>query len=205
MAQQRHICFYSNKDSWSKAFIEELSKTPWVREFQFFCVDPNTQGIRPQLPKQVTQVPMLRIAGENEYRKDQDVMNWLYERKMASGQAQQQGQGQGVKGGSGGQSQGPMEPSSWNPGEMGGFGDAGYAFLDSAHLGTQANGGDSIPGNFSFLNGGASPGDRQSQMAGSSSSQTQGRTKKEQQFDAQMEMYMRQRDSGMPKQQRPAL
>lgn len=200
---QQHLCFYSNKDSWSKAFIEELSQTPWVKDFRFICVDPNAQGIRPQLPKGITQVPMLRIAGENEFRKDQEVMNWLYERKMAAGV---KGSGQGGQGQSQGQGgPGSQEPSSWNSGEMGGFGDAGYSFLDSAHLGTQANGGDSIPGNFSFLNGGASPGDRQSQMAGSSPQQAQGRTKKEQQFDAQMEMYMRQRDSGMPQQRRPAM
>ena len=190
--QQRHICFYSNKDPWSKAFIEALKETPWIREFRFICADEARNR-----PKWLKQVPTLIIDGDLQNPLiDSDVMNWLYEKKLREGPKQEQ------KGSSGSVPSNPGEPMSWNNGEMGGFGDAGYSYLD-ADTSTQGNGGSSIPGNFTFLNGGASPGDRQSQQGISGSSQSTGRTKKEQQFDSQMEMYMRNRDSGMPQLKRP--
>ena len=80
---KKHICFYSNSDKWSKAFIEELAGTPWVREFEFICVDPGSTGSRPPLPKWLKQVPTLVINGDEEpVKTDTEVMNWLYERKM---------------------------------------------------------------------------------------------------------------------------
>ena len=185
---QRHICFYSNKDSWSKAFIEELAKTPWVKEFRFVCVDPSPN--RPALPSWLKQVPTLVIHGEQEPLTDNAVMNWLYERKM------QESPSQSVKG--------PVEPEAWIDNEMSGFGNAGYSFTNTFDQGVESNAGQSIPGSFSFLNGGSSPGDRQSQHAiQSSGSSNQGRTKKEVQFDKQMEVYKQQREVGMPQQRRP--
>ena len=188
--QGKHICFYSNKDKWSKAFIEELGTTPWVSEFQFICVDaaPN----RPSLPKWLKQVPTLVISGEPEPRVDAEVMNWLFARKMSEQPKQAPAQTPASMGG---------EPMSWNDAEMGGGGNAGYCYLD-ADTSTQGNGGSSIPGNFTYLNGAppVGPGDRQSQNVIGGMSQSTGRSRKEQQFDAQMEMYMRQRDSGVPRQ-----
>jgi hypothetical protein len=88
-SQQRiHICFYSNRCPWSKAFIEEISKTPWKQEFQYVCVDPGPN--RPQLPKWLEKTPTLVIRGEKEPRIDAEVMNWLYERKMKEPSSQQQ-------------------------------------------------------------------------------------------------------------------
>jgi hypothetical protein len=82
---------------------------------------------------------------------------------------------------------------------MGGFGDAGYSFLDS-DTSTGGNGGATIPGTFSFLNGAASPGDKSMQDMGQGRQASQaGRTKKETQFDEQLDMYKQQRDSGMPR------
>lgn len=193
MQRGKHICFYSNKDSWSKAFIEELGNTPWVSEFQFICVDPSPN--RPKLPSWLKQVPTLVIAGEPEPLINADVMNWLFARKMKEQPKQQQ-----QKGSSASASAVVGEPMSWNDAEMG-CGGAGYCYLD-ADMSTQGNGGSTIPGNYTFYNGGppAGPGDRQSQQVVSGMSQSSGRTKKEQQFDAQMEQYMRQRDSGVPRQ-----
>ena len=82
---------------------------------------------------------------------------------------------------------------------MGVGGNAGYSYLDS-DTSTGGNGGATIPGNFEFLNGASAPGDRQSQNVVGGMSQSTGRSKKEQQFDAQMEQYMRSRDSGVPRQ-----
>lgn len=192
--QAKHICFYSNKDQWSKAFLEELGKTPWVSEFQFVCVDPGQN--RPSLPKWLKQVPTLVISGKPEPLIDAEVMNWLFSRKMEEQPRQEQ---KGSTGGGAVPASMGGEPMSWNNAEMGGFGDAGYSYLD-ADTSTQGNGGSTIPGNFTFLNGASAPGDRQSQNVVGGMSQSSGRSKKEQQFDAQMEMYMRQRDSGVPRQ-----
>ena len=187
----QHICYYSNKDEWSKAFIQELGKTPWVREFHFLCVDPSPN--RPKLPPWLKQVPTLVISGEPEPRINSEVMNWLYERKMKENPVQNEPSiAKAVVSG---------EPAVWNPAEMGGFGDAGYTFLDS-DTSTGGNGGETLPGNFSFLNGGASPGDRQSTAVGGGGlagdlRATAGRSKKEQQFDAQLDMYKQQRDMGI--------
>ena len=197
--QPKHICFYSNKDDWSKAFIEELGKTPWVSEFQFVCVDPAPN--RPKLPPWLKQVPTLVIAGEAEPLINADVMNWLFARKMKEQPKQQQTQASVPSNNGGGGGGGSGEPMSWNDAEMG-CGGAGYCYLD-ADTTAQGNGGATIPGNFTFYNGlspPTGPGDRQSQQVVGGMSQSTGRTKKEQQFDAQMEQYMRARDSGVPKQ-----
>ena len=89
-----HICFYSNRCEWSKAFIEEISKTKYHQEFRFICVDPSAN--RPQLPSWLKQIPTLVISGEPEPRTNSEVMNWLYERKMRDGGNTQQGGKEGV-------------------------------------------------------------------------------------------------------------
>ena len=200
MAQSpRHICFYSNKDKWSAAFLEELKLTPWISEFRFFCVDPSPD--RPPLPSWLKQVPTLVIQGITEPLTDAAVMNWLYERKLKDMPAPKKPM---ITSGSSAttvaSSSGPVDPMSWNDGEMGGFGNCGYTFLDS-DCSAQGNGGETIPGAFSFLNGGSSPGDRSGQSAISSSNPSHangGKTKKEIQFDQMMEQYKQQRDFGVP-------
>ena len=189
---KKNICFYSNQDKWSKVFIEELAKTSWVKEFQFICVDPSPN--RPSLPKWLKQVPTLVMEGDKEpVKTDTDVMNWLYERKMREApkkptDATASSSAAVISG----------EPSSYINNEMGGFGDAGYSFLDS-DTSTGGNGGESIPGTFSFLNGGASPGDKTGQNLGQSLQTQAGRTKKELMFDQQLDMYKQQRDMGLSK------
>lgn len=188
MSQKRNTCFYSNKDKWSKAFIEELAKTPWVREFDFRCVDPDAQGNRPTLPKWLKQVPTLVIEGDQSpVKTDTEVMNWLYEKKMKE---------QPSKPAVTSPAQALVDgPTSWLGSEMTGYGDTGYSFVD-ADMSTAGDGGATIPGSFTFLTG---FGDKQSDASLSSAVQNQGtRSKKEAIFDKQMDMYKQQRDQGIP-------
>jgi hypothetical protein len=191
MSQKKHICFYSNKDKWSKAFVEELAKTPWINDFEYICVDTPTSGARPTLPTWLKQVPTLVINGdENPIKTDTEVMNWLYEKKMK----------EPVKKTKAASAQEALtaEPQSWLSNEMYGFGDTQYSFLDS-DTSTAGNGGSSIPGNFTFLNGASSPGDRESQASLTTAVQSQSsRSKKEVMFDKQMDMYKQQRETGIP-------
>jgi len=183
--QKAKTCFYSNKDKWSAAFLEELKTTPWVHEFEFVCVDPGPN--RPNLPKWLKQVPTLFIQGdENPVKTDTEVMNWLYERKMRDMPRKPTPSQAAVS----------AEPASYIDNEMGGFGNAGYSFIDS-DTSTGGNGGATIPGSFSFLNGGASPGDRTGQ--GETMRPKAARSKKESMFDEQLDMYKQQRDMSMPR------
>lgn len=188
--QAQHICFYSNKCDWSKAFLTELANTPWKNSFRFVCVDPSPN--RAPLPSFLKKVPTLVIAGEPNPRTDGDVMNWLSEMKLKHG-----GNNSRVPGAA----QASDEPEAFNWAEQTSFTKGfGYSFND-VDTSTQGNGGLSMPGAFSFLNGGASPGDRMSQQMPSMAS-VEKRSKKEQLMDSQMEAYMKERDRGIP-QMRP--
>lgn len=79
---QQHLCFFSTRCRYSQTFLEELSRTPFSREFRFICVDAPPGGVRPALPPYVRAVPTLMIAGEHEPRTDAQVMNWLSERRL---------------------------------------------------------------------------------------------------------------------------
>lgn len=184
-ANSKNLCFYSNKDPWSKAFLEELRGTPWVAEFSFICVDPSAN--RPALPKWLKQVPTLVINGEKEpIKTDTEVMNWLYERKMRSRPAAAAAKPASASAAA------PAEPESWVGGEMSGFARSGYSFIDS-DTSTAGDGGSTMPGSFAFL-GGAAPGERQSMDAATSKVPM---TKKEKQFEDQLNLYKQQRDVGM--------
>jgi hypothetical protein len=185
--QPIHICFYSNRCEWSKAFITEISQTPYHKEFRFICVDPGPN--RPQLPPFLKQTPTLVISGEAEPRTDSEVMNWLYERKMKDG-------GGGQQGGDG-QQAGLLEPEPYLDSEMGGgFGDS-YSFIGD-DTSAQGNGGMRQGHNFTFLNGQGSVGTREA-TSFQTTNVDQKRSKKEQMFDQQYEQMMKSRDSGMPK------
>jgi hypothetical protein len=184
----KNICFYSNKCKWSKAFLSELSNTPWKTSFQFICVDPSPS--RPQLPKWLTKVPTIVVAGTPEPLTDSEVMNWLYEKKQREMPASQ-GSGVGPE---------PSEPVGFSSIEHRSFGKGlSYSSLD-ADTSAQGSGGYTMPGTFSFLNGGSSPGERTGQdFPGGSSAPDSNRkkTKKEELFDKQMEQYQRERDKGI--------
>lgn len=193
-----HICFYSNRCDWSKAFITELASTPYRGEFRFVCVDPSPT--RPQLPSWLKKVPTLVISGEPEPRVDADVFNWLKERQLRDGAgsaARGSGGGGGPAGGAG--SAGPLEPEPLVSDMGSAFGDS-YSMIDT-DTSAQGDGGATGVGNFygfSFLQGNNSVGTKE----GSTFQTTGGsgkRSKKEELLDQQMEQYMAQRDSGIPK------
>jgi hypothetical protein len=188
--QAVHICFYSNRCEWSKAFIQELSQTPYKGEFRFICADPSPT--RQPLPSWLKKVPTLVISGEPNPRTDSDVMNWLYERKMKDG------------GGSNGAKQGVID----GPQPL--VSDAGNAFGDSYSMinmdtSAQGNGGNEELGNFygfSMLNSPTAVGTKEGasyQMTNMSGK----RSKKEEMLDQQLESYMKQRDLGVPQRPRP--
>jgi hypothetical protein len=184
---RKHLCFYSNKCNWSKAFIMELSQTPYKKEFQFICVDPPLQQT---LPKWLKKVPTLVIQGETEPRTDSEVMNWLYENKMKT-----------QKGGQ--QQEEASDIDGWNSSEHNSFSKGvGYSFNDS-DTSAQGNGGFTIPGSFSFLNGANGVGEKSSQeYYPGKSEQGRNKSKKEEMFDKQMEEYQRSRELGMPQHKR---
>jgi hypothetical protein len=183
-----HICFYSNRCEWSKAFIEELSKTSYKNEFRFICVDPSPN--RPALPSWLKQAPTLVISGEPEPRTNSDVMNWLYERKMRDGG----GSGGGNSGGNA--STGATEPEPYLDMEMGGgYGDQ-YSFIGS-DTSAQGDGGMSMKHNFTYLNGQDGVSTREASNFQTTNSNEK-RSKKEELLDQQMQAYKSQRDVGMP-------
>jgi hypothetical protein len=186
--QPEHLCFYSNKCQWSKAFLTELANTPWKQSFRFVCVDPAPN--RPPLPSWLTKVPALVIKGEQQPRTDGEVMNWLSEMKMKSG-------GSMGSSGGGGSSEGPTEYEAFNMMEHQSFAKGfGYSGLDT-DTSAQGNGGFTIPGAFSFLNGAAAPGDRTANTL-PSMADTAKRSKKEQVMDQQMDEYIKERNRGIP-------
>jgi hypothetical protein len=193
-----HICFYSNRCDWSKAFITELSETPYRGEFRFVCADPSPT--RPQLPSWLKKVPTLVISGEPEPRVDAEVFNWLKERQLRDGAGTARREGGGGAGAAGGAgSAGPAEPEPLVSDMGSAFGDS-YSMLDT-DTSAQGDGGSTGVGNFygfSFLQGSNSVGTKEGssfQMTNSSGK----RSKKEEMLDSQMEQYMAQRDAGIPK------
>ena len=188
-----HICFYSNRCEWSKAFITEISQTPYHTEFRFICVDPSPN--RPQLPSWLKQTPTLVISGEPEPRTNSEVMNWLYEHKMKNGG----GNGGGNTGNTGNSVSGTsVEPEPYLDMEMGGgFGDS-YSFLGDDTT-TQGDGGLRMKHNFTYLNGQDSVSTREASNFQTTSS-NQKRSKKEELLDQQMEQFLKSRDNGIPQQ-----
>jgi hypothetical protein len=183
-----HICFYSSRCEWSKAFLEEISKTSYHGLFRFICVDPGPN--RPALPSWLKQIPTLVISGEPEPRTNGEVMNWLYEQKMKDGA--------GNKGGAAGGVTGPVEPEPYLDMEMGGGFSDSYSFI-GADTSAQGNGGmhENLRHNFTYLNGSDGVSTREASNFQTTNSNAK-RSKKEEMLDAQMAQYKNQRDIGMP-------
>lgn len=122
----QHICFYSARCRYSQAFLEELSHSPYAKEFRFVCVDASAAGVRPTLPPYVKAVPTLMIKGEHEPRTDGNVMNWLSERRL---QERQGVAGASVAGsGSGSASASAEGPMAFSQMDFM-MGDEGYSFI----------------------------------------------------------------------------
>lgn len=168
-----NICFYSNKCEWSKAFINELSKTPYKNEFQFICVDPSPT--RPSLPSWLKKVPTLVVKGNSTPLTDNQVQNWMFERKVKDGVRTDTI---------------ANEPSAWVPGEMScGITSDSYSYMDGSETllnfegrGESSSAAEQNPSEFPI-------GGRMNQT----------KSRKEQQFDSDMQAYQRERDSGLPK------
>jgi hypothetical protein len=174
----QHICFYSNGCKWSTAFIQSLKSTPFWNEFTFICVDVKPDGTRTHpLPRWLKKVPTLVIKGENEPRTDNEVMNWLAEKRLLA-----------EKGSAGGASAG--EPEPWVGNEMGGSLTKGFSFLGAGDTN------DAPQGDFSFLNGATAV---SAKMGDDGRGKHQ--TKKEAEFDKKMESYLADRQRGMPQMQ----
>jgi hypothetical protein len=126
-----HVVYYSTRCRHSQNFLEELSRTPYSKEFTFVCVDKAPDGSRPPLPADIKKVPTLRIQGESEVRTDSQVLNWLSERRLRERQDAAPGGGfLGSIGGSSsaGPSAGPDGPMAYD-GDGFTMGDEGFAFL----------------------------------------------------------------------------
>lgn len=189
MSQPTNLCYYSNKCQWSKAFVTELSKTPWKASFKFVCVDP-VPG-RPPLPGWLKKVPTIVVAGEQEPRTDSDVMNWLYEKRVKDAPQGQPGAPAAAAG--------AAEPSAFSIMEQVSFAKGfSYSGID-ADTSSAGDGGMTMPGAFTFLHGGAAEGQAQQGQGKPTVEEVRGKSKKEQVFDKQMEAYQRDRDLGMPK------
>jgi len=150
---------------------------------------------RPPLPSWLKKVPTIVLSGDPEPKTDSDVMNWLYEKKMKDTMATKKGdlQGPASVAGVGG------EPDAWNIQEQSSFSKGfGYSGLE-VDTSTQGNGGTSIPGAFSFLSGGASAGDRSGSSLSGNNESGRRKSKKEDLFDKQLEMYQKERNSGTPR------
>lgn len=81
MSTRRHICYFSMTCRHCQAFLGELTKTPYAKEFQLICVDPSPS--RPPLPTWLRVVPSLQIIGESEPRAGSNATNnWLFERRQ---------------------------------------------------------------------------------------------------------------------------
>jgi hypothetical protein len=118
-------------------------------------------------------------------------MNWLYEKKMREGPPQPGRDGPAPAAGG--------EPDAWNMIEQGGLSKGfSYSGLD-VDTSAQGNGGMSMPGAFSFLNGAAAPGDRSAGAYPGGNNVGTKKSKKEELFDKQMEAYQRERENGMPR------
>lgn len=77
----KHQLYYSKRCRFCQAFLEELARTPYTREFVLICVDPSPS--RPSLPGWLKSVPSLLVAGESTPRVGPGpVNNWLFERKQ---------------------------------------------------------------------------------------------------------------------------
>lgn len=194
-AQGKHICFYSNKCEWSRAFITELKDTPYKTEFDFICVDPSPN--RPSVPSWLKKVPTLAIRGEAEPRTDGEVMNWLFLRKLQDSNTKRSGSGGGggAAAGGGGGAAAPDDVEAFSMMEMGHKFSDMYSLLDD-DTSVEGNGGASFQHSFSFLNG-ASPSANGGQQTTLTNHDPK-RSKKEEMMDKQMEQFMKARESGMP-------
>jgi hypothetical protein len=134
---QQHLCFYSAKCRFCQTFLEELSRSPYSKEFRFVCVDAKPGIGRPQLPSYVKAVPTLMIQGEEQPRTDSSVMNWLSERRLLERDGvPKAGFNTGLGGTSAGPDSGGIAAFSYDM--FAGGGDEGFAYIDEVTVDPKA-------------------------------------------------------------------
>jgi hypothetical protein len=192
-----NICFYSNQCKVCKAFFTELADTPFKGDFKYICVDTTPRN---RLPGYLKKVPTLIVAGENEPLVGNEVINWLWIRKMQDPRINKKESSNAQEGAGG--AGGDMGLGFWNPLEMGSSGDS-YSFLDQ-DTSVEGDGGYTMAQNFEFVGGGGGPaamrGDQMQGNYGGGQMQSQKKSAKEEQFDKEMERYMTMRNQGVPQQ-----
>lgn len=83
MAQ--NICYFSKKCRFCQGFLEELARTPFLKEVRLVCVDPSPS--RGPLPAWLKVVPTMILAnGEEPLIGPQSVNNWLFTRRLMQNQ-----------------------------------------------------------------------------------------------------------------------
>jgi hypothetical protein len=184
MSSKKNVCFYSNRCQWCKAFLQELSATPFSKDFTFVCVDPSPN--RQKLPDWLKKVPTLVIQGEDEPRVDGEVFNWIALERMKGARSQQK---------DGAAAMPELEPEAFVANEMGMPGGSDpYSFIDM-DTSAQGDGGYRLSYSYEVVGGHvASPQIPNVALTNKSDK----KTKKEEMFDKQMEKYLMQRDSGIP-------
>ncbi len=105
----KHQFYYSTKCRHCQAFLEELSRTPYVPEFQLICVDPRPG--RPPLPSWLKSVPSMQLAGSSKTLVGPGpVNNWLFERRLGGGNAAQKSAQQALE-----ERNAPLAMPTYNP------------------------------------------------------------------------------------------
>jgi hypothetical protein len=83
MSDRRHRFYLKESCKFCAQLLEELIKTPFVKEFAVISVDAAPGRPRPRLPPELTTVPTFFIVGESTQRKGLfQCMSWLQEQKL---------------------------------------------------------------------------------------------------------------------------
>jgi len=83
MGDRRHRFYLKESCKFCAQVLEELIKTPFVKEFAVISVDAAPGRQRPRLPPELTTVPTFFIVGESAQRKGLfQCMSWLQEQKL---------------------------------------------------------------------------------------------------------------------------
>ena len=196
---QKNLCFYSPNCKWSIRFLEALRQTPYKGMFHFMNV--NDQQVRQKF-RWLKKVPTLVVAGEQEPRTDESVMNWLFEQKLRDGQGNPppghtgSSRGNNPVPGQNANVAGNTEPEAWIASEMSGSTRIQYTSMDDSDIYTKT-------GNYEVFDINApqnlpqGQGTRTGSVITNTIGSIQNRSRNEELFDKQMETYLKGRDTGV--------
>lgn len=193
---QKNICFYSPNCKWSIRFLEALRQTPYKGMFNFMNV--NDPQVREKF-RWLKKVPTLVVAGEQEPRTDESVMNWLFEQKLRDGQKNPPPaySGNNAVPGQNPIVAGNTEPEAWIASEMSGSTRIQYTSTDDN------DGIYTKTGNYELFdinapqNNPQGVGTKTGSIITNTIGSIQNRSRNEELFDKQMETYLKGRDTGV--------